>query len=218
MRIFLDTTNFSTITTGKNGAATTTATNLNFILKSMKVAQNFFQKRLKVGAVATLTSPLICNDFNPPSQSYSSADLVIYLRYTTDSSIGYGATGASCDYYSDGTDTTTTADFTLQVGRPTFGRMIFNTYNLADGKTLTNRLFQGVTSTAIHETMHILGFDSTRYSTYLDPLTGLVYSYSVAQTVAVHASRNSTLFMTTPYVKQWARDYFGCSSAAGMPL
>lgn len=66
--------------------------------------------------------------------------------------------------------------------------------------------------------MHILGFDSTLYSTYLDPNTGNTYA-SGPQTVAtVHASRSSTNQISTPYVLAWAKNFFNCNSMTGMPL
>ena len=99
------------------------------------------------------------------------------------------------------------------------GRIIFNTYQLVDQQsTLTNRVFQSVTSTALHETMHILGFDSTLYTSYLDPLVRAPYT-STPQTVGtVNSNRPATNFMTTPYVLAWAKAFFGCTSLTGMPL
>jgi len=52
--------------------------------------------------------------------------LHIYVKYLTDKLIGYGATGVSCKQFSG----TTAPDSTLQAGRPTVGRVIFNTYTL----------------------------------------------------------------------------------------
>ena len=98
------------------------------------------------------------------------------------------------------------------------GRIIFNTHAFIDQKTITNQVFQSATSTALHETMHILGFDSTLYATYLDPNTGFVYNYDVKTTVSVHANRPATSVITTPFVKAWARAFFGCSSLPGMIL
>lgn len=34
----------------------------------------------------------------------------------------------------------------------------------------------------------------------------------------VHASRNASNILTTPYVLAWAKSFFDCSSLAGMPL
>ena len=71
-------------------------------------------------------------------------------------------------------------DSTMQAGRPTIGRIIFNTYRLVDLEpSLTNRLFQSVTATTIHEVTHILGFDSTLYNNYLDIITGSPYNFTV---------------------------------------
>ena len=129
---------------------------------------------------------------------------------------GYGATGKSCDYV-----TGSYPDYTLQVGRPTVGRMIFNTYNLVDQvSSLTNMLFQSVTTTTIHEMTHILGFDSTMYSKFLDPSTGYKYSYTVQEldSPLVNSNRPKTSILTTPYVKAWARTHFGCNTLTGMLL
>ena len=65
----------------------------------MAVTQVFYQTRLQVGQTASISSPLFCVDFSPPSQAYANADLVIYVRYITDAAIAYGATGKSCKYY-----------------------------------------------------------------------------------------------------------------------
>jgi len=66
--------------------------------------------------------------------------------------------------------------------------------------------------------MHILGFDSTLYSTYLDPTTGNLYSSGPQILGSVNANRPATSLMSTPYVLAWAKAFFGCSSMTGMPL
>lgn len=171
MRITLDYSHFNTLKAGVNGAATTTTTNLAFVLKSLNVALAFYMSRLQVYPLTTISAPSTCFDYDTPpnDQQYgiSASDLHIYATYITDANTAYGATGKSCKYYGDGT--ATLPDATLQVGRPTMGRIIFNTYNLVDTQSsLTNRLFQSVTSTACHEVLHILGMDSTLYNTWLD--------------------------------------------------
>lgn len=130
MRISLDTTNFSTITEGKNGASNTTTSHLNFILRAMQVTANFYQNRLQVTQLSRIYSPSSCFDFTTPlndqTNGIASSDLHIYVRYTTDKNIGYGATGISCKQYT----ATSAPDSTLQAGRSTVGRIIFNTYKL----------------------------------------------------------------------------------------
>lgn len=75
------------------------------------------------------------------------------------------------------------------MGRPTVGRIIFNTFNLVDQEpSLSNRLFSEVTATALHETLHILGFDQSLYSSYLNPSDGNLYS-STTSSQSLHASR-----------------------------
>ena len=227
-RIYLDSTLFNDpIPAGQNGAATTTTANLNFILKSMQVTQEFYQNRLQVYQTASITAPATCVDFSPGALTVATADIIIFVRYNTDASLSYGATGKSCQYF-PGTATVGSPDATLQVGRPTVGRIIFNTYQLVDQESsLTNRLFQSLTSTALHETMHILGFDSTLFSTYLDPATGApyidpgtsnVYTSGPKVTGTVNANRPATSLLVTPYVLAWAKSFFNCPTAVGMPL
>ena len=63
---------------------------------------------------------------------------MIYALYEANSSISYGATGVSCKWVTG----STFPDTSLQTGRPSVGRIIFNTYNLVDQESsLTNRLF-----------------------------------------------------------------------------
>lgn len=135
----------------------------------MQVAVNFYMTRLKVYPMSSLQAPSLCVDYNTPSNDQSlgisGSDLHIYVTYTTDMNASYGANGKSCKYLGNNASL---PDSTLQIGRPTMGRIKYNTYNLIDTQsTLTNRLFQSITSTAIHEITHILGFDSSIYSGWL---------------------------------------------------
>lgn len=157
IRVTFDTTNFSTITSGLNGANTTTQANLNFILRTASVVQAFLQLRLQVATVSRIYAPSYCVDFSPSSNDVTNgiagSDLHIYVQYLTDSSLSYGATGKSCKYFGSTGSTPTLVglpDVTLQQGRPTVGRIKFNTYQLTDGKTLTSMLFQSISSTALH--------------------------------------------------------------------
>jgi hypothetical protein len=170
---------------------------------------------LQAGQLSFVTIPSYCVDFTPSNVggTIANTELLIFAQYLTDKNKAYGATGKSCDWV-----TGSLPDFTLQVGRPSVGRIIFNTYSLVDQESsLTNRLFQSVTTTTIHEVTHILGFDSTLYSKYLDPSTGNYYATPVAS-ASVHASRPATKVLQTPYVKAWAINHFGCSSLPGMLL
>jgi hypothetical protein len=114
----------------------------------------------------------------------------------TDKAITYGATGVSCRFFTG----TTVPDSTFQAGRPTIGRIKFNTFTLLDDKgissdqaLLTNRRFAAITATALHETMHILGFASNLYSTYLDPRTSTGAKYATGSFLStaakLHGSR-----------------------------
>lgn len=100
------------------------------------------------------------------------------------------------------------------------GRIIFNTYNLVDqASSLTYLLFQSITSTSIHETIHILGFDANLYNTYLDPNLGYPYtSTRITNSSQVNSQRPPTSILTTPFVTAWARTFFACSSLPGMLL
>ena len=169
IRITLDTSSFNTIIAGVNGAKTTTTTNLAFLLKVLNVAKYFYSTRIKVYPLTTIVAPSMCVDYSTPSNDrnfgVSASDLHIYARYITDKNTAYGATGKSCKYFGD---SSSSSDSTLQRGRPTMGRIIFNTFSTVDSSSsLTNMLFQSVTSTCLHEMMHILGFDSTLYARWL---------------------------------------------------
>jgi hypothetical protein len=103
------------------------------------------------------------------------------------------------------------------------GRIIFNTYNLVDTQaSLTNVLFQSITSTSLHESLHILGFDSALYNSWLisdttSPNYGNVYT-NPKQAITVNANRPTTYMLTTPAVTAWAQTFFNCSTLAGMLL
>ena len=82
------------------------------------------------------------------SNGISSSDLHIYVRYITDSTQDYRATAKSCKHVDSGL---TLPDLTLQKGRPTIGRIKYNTYKMIDQETsLTNRLFAEITATSMH--------------------------------------------------------------------
>jgi len=132
----------------------------------------------------------------------------------TDKNLGYSATGVSCQWNS----ISGYPDTTLRAGRPTVGRIIFDTYNIVDRKgSLTNRLFAQIAAVCLHETMHILGFDKNLYGTYMDYNTGNLH---VQPTVSatLHARRTANYIMKTPTVAAWTKQFFNCASAPGMPL
>ena len=218
----MDSSAFNTVTAGATG--TTTAANLAFILKAMTVATNFYMVRLKVYPLSSLIAPGTCVDYTPSQndQLYGigASDLHIYVLYITDSGQTYGATGGSCLYYGG-----TLPDTTLQKGRPTMGRIKFNTHNLVDQlSSLTNLVFQSITSTALHETMHILGFDSTKFNTWLisdeaSASFGNVYTATTASgSGTINAARPATTYLITPFVTAWARTFFNCPTLTGMML
>ncbi len=157
IRITLDTSDLDTMKAGVNGASNTTTARLQFIKRAMQVAQSFYMSRLQVTQVARIYAPSTCNDFNPPlndvQNGIASSDLHIYVLYLTDQSITYGATGVHCRVFTG----TTIPDSTFQAGRPTVGRIKFNTYSLLDNQgisndqaLLTNRRFASLTATALH--------------------------------------------------------------------
>ena len=66
--------------------------------------------------------------------------------------------------------------------------------------------------------MHILGFDSTLYPSYLDPTTGNPYAATPLLTLTLNPSRPASKLLTTPYVLAWAQNFFGCANLTGMPM
>lgn len=68
--------------------------------------------------------------------------------------------------------------------------------------------------------MHILGFDSSLYSSFLDPSTGNIYSYAITQSVNLNAGRTggNNYILKTPSVLSWAKDFYACASITGMAL
>jgi hypothetical protein len=195
----------------------------------MQVAEAFFEARLEVTQVARIYAPTTCFDFNPPqndiANGIASSDLHIYVQYLTDKAITYGATGVSCATFTG----TTVPDSTFQAGRPTIGRIKFNTFTLLDDKgvsndqaLLTNRRFAAIAATAIHETVHILGFASNLYSTYLDPRTSNGARYAtgtfLSTSAKLHGSRPESVLLKTPSVTAWAKDFYGNDAIAGMQL
>lgn len=85
--------------------------------------------RLKTAGLSLITVPLYCVDFAPSNggSNIANHELVIFAQYVTDASKSYGATGKSCDYVNG-----VYPDSILQTGRPSVGRIIFNTYTLVD--------------------------------------------------------------------------------------
>ena len=134
IRITTDSSSFNTIAAPLNGASNTTTTNLAFLLKTVTVAISFFTARIKVYPMTLVRAPVTCVDYGTPSNDQtfgiSASDLHIYVVYTTDSSQSYGATAKSCKYYGD--TGFTYPDATLQMGRPTMGRIKFNTHAIID--------------------------------------------------------------------------------------
>jgi hypothetical protein len=187
----------------------------------MQVATYFYMTRIKVYPITTIMAPSSCATYPTPNndQVYGIAgsDLHIYMRQLTDKNQAYGATGKSCKYFGD--LLSVAPDNTLQIGRPTMGNIVFNTYTLTDNLTLTNRLFMSITSTALHEIMHILGMDSTLFGYWLDPdplsaTYGNFYSSTILPgTGYTNATRVNTKFLITPYVAAWAQNFFGCPAA-----
>ena len=119
----------------------------------MEVSVAFYMNRLKVYPLTIIKAPILCSDYyttyNDQYYGIGASDLHIYVLYSTDKNLAYGATGKSCKYFGDGLGST--PDNTLQLGRPTVGRIIFNTYSLIDtAPSLSNRLFQSITATALH--------------------------------------------------------------------
>lgn len=130
IRITLDTSDFDSIKQGANGASNTTTARLQYIKRAMQVSEAFYEARLQVTQAMRIFAPATCYDFSPPKNDIdngiASSDLHIYVQYVTDKAITYGATGVSCRVFTG----TTVPDSTFQAGRPTIGRIKFNTYTL----------------------------------------------------------------------------------------
>lgn len=69
--------------------------------------------------------------------------------------------------------------------------------------------------------MHILGFDSSLYNTYLG-VDGNTYSGGVWELVQLNSNRlgkvNGNHIIKTPNVLAWARSFYDCSGIQGMAL
>jgi proprotein convertase subtilisin/kexin type 5 len=99
------------------------------------------------------------------------------------------------------------------------GRIKFNTAYALDGTTLTNRLFADTTASALSEMIHIIGFDSALYTSYLDSTINNTYVSQIMQTATgLAAGRSVTQMITTPNVVTWARSWFNCPTINGMLL
>ena len=68
--------------------------------------------------------------------------------------------------------------------------------------------------------MHILGFNSNMYSTYLDIDEGSGITHAAFQSgpAALNENRPTSYLLTTPKVTAWAQDFFSCYSITGMQL
>lgn len=134
------TTNTSTLNTAIS--PTTTAT-LDFLKNAVSVIQQFVYLRFKVyNEQGNIVAPTTCAGYTSPNvdvtNGIANSDLHLYVIYESNSSKNYAVTGKYCQLAAG---VGGLPDPTLARGRPTFGRLKFNTaYNL-DGVTLTNRLF-----------------------------------------------------------------------------
>lgn len=67
--------------------------------------------------------------------------------------------------------------------------------------------------------IHIMGFNSNLFSTYLNPATNNTYTYSVMQTATgLSSGRSTTMMIVTPFVKDWIRNWYDCGDLDGMLL
>lgn len=155
---------------------------------------------------------------NDQQSGIAISDLHIYVTYVTDNTLSWTATGKYCKVAA-GSTLSPNADPTLARGRPIMGRIKFNTAHTLDGTTLTDRLFADTTASAIHELIHIMGFDSSLYGTFLDSATNKAYATPISQTATgLNASRLTTKMITSPKVVAWAKAWFNCNSITGMLL
>jgi hypothetical protein len=162
----------------------------------------------------------MCVDYptstNDQQSGIAISDLHVYVSYVTDNTLSWTATGKYCKVAAGSTGAPN-ADPTLARGRPIMGRIKFNTARTLDSTTLTNRLFADTTATTLHELIHIMGFDSSLYNSFLDSTTGKVYTTAVLQTATgLSSGRSVTKMITTPKVVAWAQAWFSCGGITGM--
>jgi len=132
-------------------------------------------------------------------QNGISADLVLLVTATYDSSQNYIAAASSC--------------YTNIDGRPVIGNVIFNTaYGFSDD---TEYNFQNQIYTTLHEVGHVLGFSSSLYKYYLDPNTNLPYANPNDVVKIVTVNGVSTSVLKVEPLRTKLRDYFGCSNLEG---
>lgn len=65
--------------------------------------------------------------------------------------------------------------------------------------------------------IHILGFDSSLYATYLNT-DGNYYGSLYSLLTPIPAGRPTTYVLTTPFVTAWAQKFFDCLTLPGMLL
>ena len=129
-----------------------TASVFTFIKNSLSVAKQFLKNRISVYPENSIVIPNVCVDLNIIEKnlmsSAPSTDLLIYATSITNETLTYTVTGKSCVYSTNGIPPPG-PDYYLQYGRPTVGRMKFNTFPKLKGFQLTNRLFATLTSGVI---------------------------------------------------------------------
>lgn len=104
-------------------------------------------------------------------------------------------------------------------GRPIAGHINFNPFWLRtdiDSTALVYRTHE-IVLTAIHEIHHVLGFDTTAMTRFIDPVTEFLRPAGwVLTSMAMGLSNVSAVH--TPTVLQVAREYFGCLTLEGVPI
>lgn len=100
-----------------------------------------------------------------------------------------------------------------QYGRPIAGHINIGPNSLA-AATSDEEVF----STLVHETMHALGFSANRFTKFQSPSDGSLYTPVNAIKLGSGAASKSTFAITSPKVRQFAREHFDCDELVGMEL
>ncbi|KRX04449.1 Insulin-like growth factor binding protein, N-terminal [Pseudocohnilembus persalinus] len=180
-----------------------------FLQKQLKLAQFFYRDRLFVDRIQG-------NNFYPfengcvygvddgaYSQGIADSDLHVYIVFYNDPQSPYVATAGPC--------------FIIQGERPTYGVINYNMY-YHQQTDFSDKKFQSQFGTALHELMHILGFLNGQYTSFINPETGEPYGYENNPVIYQEIRGIQTGILTTPKVKQVAKEYYGCESTLGMQL
>ena len=96
--------------------------------------------------------------------------------------------------------------------RPNVGRINFNLDFVDPNVSGNEAAFLEQAATLIHELMHVLGMSSSEFAYYQDANMNTIPE---DQTIRVI---NNQYMLTTPSVKAFAAQHYGCSTIQGVPM